>query len=49
MLYDTEYHDSRVFDEAYGIKNTDSIVNTTPIIPRVKTIDYTKHPKLEKE
>ena len=44
LLYDSEYHNERVYEEAYGIKSIDSMSKKTSVVPRVKTIDNAKRP-----
>ena len=45
LLNDTEYHNTRVYEEAYGIKSTDdSLLKKTSIIPKITSIDNSKRP-----
>jgi hypothetical protein len=44
LLYDSEYHNDRVYEEAYGMKTQDSITKKTSIVPRVKSINNSTRP-----
>lgn len=44
LLYDSEYHNDRVYEEAYGIKNIGSMAKKGSIVPRVKSINNSKRP-----
>jgi hypothetical protein len=46
LLYDSEYHNERVYEDAYGIKGSESMSKKTSIVPRVTTIDNSKRPGL---
>jgi hypothetical protein len=43
LLYDSEYHNNRVYDDVYGIKTQESLKKTS-IIPRVKAINNDMRP-----
>ena len=47
LLYDSEYHNESVYEEAYGIKSNESLTKKSSIIPRVKSINNERRPNID--
>jgi len=46
LLYDSEYHNESVYEQAYGVKLSSSLINKGSIVPRIKTSDNSKRPNI---